>query len=383
MDYRSKDASEKFENQPIKDVLFGNQPNLLRLTFDERIDKQNPISVSTSKFAYVTLLSGIDNSFRYRGFLYNTIIMKRALEEYGSKEDFIVMIGFSHSEKNLTVFNNDLDLLSENNIIIYHLPRYVDDNQRLSFAEMALQKISPWSFTQYKRVQYFDGDVMPTRNMDCFFELNYNAFTTGAASPLNSGWYLAIPNNNDYEYMKTKALWRLSRDWNKQSGWEEEMPRGLYYRGGKKMCDLWDFNGADMDQGLFLHRFVLNRGRALLIDTESNRARLFKKGYLGNPSVDMKAKKALACCKGVVPTRCFAHFTGRSKPWMLDLNDLKDSHHKKHALTWAKRLDELNLTVNSKNLADHKFSSPLGFFNANFPKGGFKSKDKNKHENKL
>jgi hypothetical protein len=36
-----------------------------------------------SRFAYVTLLSGIDSSYRYRGFLYNVLIMRRALDELG------------------------------------------------------------------------------------------------------------------------------------------------------------------------------------------------------------------------------------------------------------------------------------------------------------
>jgi alpha-N-acetylglucosamine transferase len=52
---------------------------------------------------------------------------------------------------------------------------------------MALLKVTPWSFTQYDRVQFFDGDVMPYKNMDCFFKLNHNSFTVGAVSPLNSG----------------------------------------------------------------------------------------------------------------------------------------------------------------------------------------------------
>jgi hypothetical protein len=46
------------------------------------------------------------------------------------------------------------------------------------------------NFTQYEKIQFFDGDVMPLQNMDCFFDLSMNAFTVGTVSPLNSGWYL-------------------------------------------------------------------------------------------------------------------------------------------------------------------------------------------------
>ena len=245
----SQPATKLHPKPPTSDATVISSTSLIQSNIP--MSEESMKSLQKSPHAYVTLLSGIDSTFRYRGFLYNTMIMKEALQDLGSTADFIVMIGFGHEEKNLTIFDADLELLRQNNIIIYHLPRFVDDKQRLSFAEMALLKITPWSFIQYKRIQYFDGDVMPTKNMDCFFKLDYNSFTVGAASPLNSGWYLEIPNINDFNYMKTKAHWRLGKDWDKSLGWAEKMPDGLYYRGGQKLCDLWDFNGADMDQGMY------------------------------------------------------------------------------------------------------------------------------------
>ena len=190
-----------------------------------------------SRFAYVTLLSGIDSSFKYRGFLYNILIMKRALLQTGSVADLIVLIGIS--ETGITPFIADLELLQEAGIILHILPRFLDESHELEFAEMALQKITPWSFTQYDRIQFFDGDVMPLRSLDCFFNLDANAFTVGAVSPLNSGWYLAIPDQSAYEYMLEKSIWRLGRDWDKRNGWREVMPTGFMYRGGKVPCEQW------------------------------------------------------------------------------------------------------------------------------------------------
>jgi hypothetical protein len=46
---------------------------------------------------------------------------------------------------------------------------------------------------------------MPIRNMDCFFKLGQNTFTVGAVSPLNSGWYVAIPDKKAFEYMREKV----------------------------------------------------------------------------------------------------------------------------------------------------------------------------------
>ena len=190
-----------------------------------------------SKFAYVTLLSGIDSSYKYRGFLYNVLIMRKALVQSGSVADLIALIGLS--EKDISPFQSDLDLLRKAGVIIHILPRFLDEYHDLGFAEMALLKITPWSFTQYEKIQFFDGDIMPLQNMDCFFQLEFNSFTVGAVSPLNSGWYLAIPNITAYNYMKERSVWRLGRDWNKETGWREIMPGGLMYRGGKETCKEW------------------------------------------------------------------------------------------------------------------------------------------------
>ena len=210
---------------------------LNRLTSESHLSLMMKNQKHHSKFAYVTLLSGIDSSLKYRGFLYNVLIMKRALLQSGSVADLIALIGIS--ETDVTPFRADLELLQEAGIILHILPRFLDESHKLGFAEMALQKITPWSFTQYDRIQFLDGDVMPLRSLDCFFNLDANAFTVGAVSPLNSGWYLAIPDQSAYDYMLEKSIWRLGRDWDKINGWREIMPKGFMYRGGKVPCEQW------------------------------------------------------------------------------------------------------------------------------------------------
>lgn len=354
-------------------------------------------SFQNSNFAYVTLISGIDESMAYRGFLYNALIMKLALHKLGSKADFIAMIGYSSNVTDR--FETDIDLLRQHRIIIYTLPRLLTSQHGLSFAEMALLKITPYSFTQYSRVQFLDGDVMPTLNMDCFFQLDKNSFTVGAVSPLNSGWYLAIPDLETYEYMRRKAIWRLGRDWDIINGWVENdsqtnkflrssgnnpeesndnrgepMPNGLTYRGGKP-CKEWLFNGADMDQGLFTHTFIINQGNALLMDTELKRARVFIKGLKYEPDTTIPMEKALLCCNGLLPTSHFAHFTGKTKPWlMLNLSDIKSNGKNNNLMIWKDHLDSLKLDINCSTVYKLRLSPPLGYFNANFPKGGYKLK---------
>ena len=160
--------------------------------YSESSPKQN------AKNAYVSLIHGIDSSFRYRGFLYNALITCKALKELGSLADFIALVGYSSykEEENKHIFQEDINLLENAGIRIYYLPRIVRNpaKTKVSFAEMALLKVLPFSFITYDRIQFLDGDVMPTKNMDCFFKLNINSYNTGNASPVNSGWFLIIPN---------------------------------------------------------------------------------------------------------------------------------------------------------------------------------------------
>jgi hypothetical protein len=323
-----------------------------------------------SPYAYVTLISGLDKNFAYRGYLYNALIMKRALETLGSTADFIALIGYSDSDP--APYQSDIELLRSHSILIYTLPRLLDPKHKLGFAEMALLKITPYSFTQYKRIQFLDGDVMPTRNMDCFFDIDKNSFTVGAVSPLNSGWYLAVPDKQAYEYMKERAVWRLKRDWDEINGWGEKMPDKLYFRGGKP-CTKWLFNGADMDQGLFTHYFIINHGNAILVDTELRKARVFEQGLAHAADVEEPMSVALHSCNGLIPTAHFAHFTGRSKPWLNpDLPRVAATGKGSDALlAWSKHLDSLNLPLNSSTIVALNMKPSLGYFNANFPKGGF------------
>jgi hypothetical protein len=354
-----------------------------------------------SRYAYVTLLHGIDDTFSYRGFLYNCLIVKKALEDVNSKADFVVLVGFTYgTAPNSNRIVSDLRLLERAGIKLHYLPRLDDSHvqvphdrmssptnktggehrqKKVPFLEMALLKITPWSFTQYKRVQFFDGDVLPYQNMDCFFRLGINTFNTGNASPLNSGWYLAVPNATDFGALRSKALKRMhSKKWDEIKGWGTTIPPDkLYFRGGGKAVPKWSFNGASLDQGLFTDHFVLHEGRVQLIDTDNARepVRVYQRGFKYDV---VPIRTALDCCTGTslqsgndysgskkgkaqLPTDYFHHYTGRNKPWLQDLNRPKDASQR----LWAQYLDSLHLSVNSSNIHTQTLNSPLGYFYPN------------------
>lgn len=307
-----------------------------------------------SPFAYITLMHGIDDSLSYRGFLYNAILMKRALHRLGSTADFLVLVGFTHgAQPSSGAVAQDLDLLQRNGIQLVYLPR-LQDSKKVQFHEMALLKVLPWGFGRYQRVQFLDGDVLPHRNMDCLFNLSINTFNTGAASPLNSGWYLGIPNAADYLALRRLAVWRLSgRKWDDINGWGTPVPGTLKYRGLDRVVKKWEFNGASLDQGLCTHHFVLHEGRAQLLDSKVST--VYSANYTSH-TVDID--EALQVCGGTKPVDMFYHFTGRNKPWLQDLSKPKD----KALQYWATMLDEAQLNITSKEVSAQKMKSPLGYF---------------------
>jgi hypothetical protein len=312
-----------------------------------------------SPFAYVTLIHGIDNSYRYRGFLYSALIMRKALQSLQSKADFICMIGYSTTGDALDYksFVEDISLLEKAGIRLIYLPRLLPDKPKVNFAEMALLKILPWSFVDYDRIQYFDGDILPLKNMDCFFKLGVNTFNTGNASPLNSGWFLAVPNMTLFERMREKAIQRLTNPWNETSGWGKEMPSGIFFRGTQKEVTKWSFNGASLDQGLLFHTYVLNEGNVLMLDASA--ARRYGPRFT---STTLNVRKEVRCCNNRLPTESFAHFTGQKKPWLQNLKKTRDSA----LILWRDSLDSLQLPINSSNAAElASMRPPLGYFHPN------------------
>lgn len=319
----------------------------------------SPSATTNARYAYVTLIHGIDETFRYRGYLYNVMIMKTALHSYGSEADLVVLIGFSKGGYQ-SIYQEDLDRLTSIGIKIVYLPRLLDveEKEKVDFAEMALLKVTPFSFTQYEKIQFFDGDIMPTKNMDCYFELKQNTFNTGNASPLNSGWFLAIPNLEDYHALRAKAVKRLNEKWSTTSGWGEEIPSWIQFRNHGKHPTSWNFNGASLDQGLLTHYFVINHGRVMLLD---QRQATMYHGLGTSPVVFDSLRDPLKCCQGKLPVSVFAHFTGKSKPW---LNDIRESNRKDVKL-WGHFLDSLDLPVNSSNIHELALKPPLGYFAPN------------------
>jgi hypothetical protein len=161
--------------------------------------------------------------------------------------------------------------------------------------------------------------------------------------------------------MKRLAIHRLKHKWNETIGWGKMIPPKVYFRGGR-LVTKWAFNGASLDQGLLFHYYVLGTGNVTLIDIKF--AKRFSKDF---QSFEMSFSSLCDCCQLKIPMQIFAHFTGNKKPWLQDLNHMKNSPKKidSYYRLWAEYLDGLNLPVNSTNIQQLAFKPPLGYFYPN------------------
>ena len=135
------------------------------------------------------------------------------------------------------------------------------------------------------------------------------------------------------------------------------MPKDLKFRGprGKPVLK-WTFNGASLDQGLFTHSFVLNKGNIQLFDVKDTYIYSANYKYTKKP-----LQESLKCCGGQSPTNYFAHFTGASKPWLEKSIKSGDPDVR----LWLDELDKLKLPVNSENIHKGSLKPPLGFWHPN------------------
>lgn len=341
---------------PVSPISSLSVPEPKKTSFEYDIEASSPN-------AYVTLMHGIDESFRYRGFLYNVIVMKKLLiDKFKSSADFVLMIGFTFNEARAVAHPDiqaDLDMLISHGIKVLRLSRLVPgDGEKVGFAEMALLKITPWTLTQYRRLQYLDGDVMPSESLDSYFTMKIglfgsktaveelNSFSSGAASPVNSGWFLCSPSVEVYRDLRQLAVNRLTSSWDRAVGWgtpiDTYSPVLMRPWERHSVVKEWEFNGASLDQGLFLYYFVLLPqspgvwvipGRDAtpvaevptirhMLHIDVSTARLHSCKVSGSRALDYSSKTGSVAAMmrldyEMPPMAKFVHFTGQRKPWVM------------------------------------------------------------------
>ena len=253
----------------------------------------------TSPFAYVFLLGGLDPKYitPFRGYLYNIMIATNTLRSSGSQADIVLLIQPLYPNKNQTLslwwenlLQNDLGIKIQylDNTELQQNQQQ-EHHQQTSFFSVMLQKFKVLQMTQYQRILFLDGDIVPFCNLDYLFEASMKGIIqpqfvlAGSDAPAAGNFFLITPKIGDYELLLQQIVLPTiqrhqqqqhvssvsSLTWNGEIGWGYKIPYGdewerLSFGGSKFIRHYWpwqwhekgrhwNFHGGSADQGLLYH----------------------------------------------------------------------------------------------------------------------------------
>ncbi|KAL3915302.1 MAG: hypothetical protein SGILL_005719 [Bacillariaceae sp.] len=343
---------------------------------------------TNNKYAYAFLVSGCSEATpSYRGFLYNIVVATQRLRDMGStKADFVVFIQMSSSTKAQTLPADEERLLQDDmNIHIQYLPKMRSSVHECFYA-VVKEKFRILQLTQYKRVLFMDGDMMPLCNLDYMFELsdseNNDAFETRLKENVifaeqreaaNAGMFMLTPNTEDWELLQKEIRRKEEKSltleypyWDEVEGWGAVITPPDYWRpiNGSKLTR-WNYHAVFADQGLlyFWTKYVKKSVSVIIggqiehwIANENGDAsqpvkleRIDRDGPLDQYSCIVRTDENRV---RNAPYRDYVHFTGPQKPWEFDLaqnvtnkTPLPMNPEKTMGGVWINRINEWRATL--------------------------------------
>lgn len=218
----------------------------------------SPLLVSSSpsapRWAYVFLLADCDpRNPTYRGMLYNILAATFVLKVHQSRSDVVVLIQMTVTGSLLP----EETLLQQMKIQFRYLP---PPDHPLTFYELVMAKFHVLTMTEYSKIIFLDGDVLPLCNLDFLMELSTKGRLGDTVlhamyeDPVNAGLFLITPRADD-DSLAT---------WNENIGHRPPVDFRLW--DGKSQSG-WDFYCGDSDQGFLLYRalFLESRSVSLIV----------------------------------------------------------------------------------------------------------------------
>jgi hypothetical protein len=210
-------------------------------------------------------VAGVDAQHSgYRGILYNALVVALILRD--SEADFVLMVQMDHTSNSTKLLPIEEYWLKELNVIIKYLDPPEHGLQNFYTAQFEKFHILEW--TEYSRVIFMDGDVMPFCPMDYLFELSEsgvikeNLVLAWSIEPAHGGFFMLAPHENDFQTLedmitrREKEVLDTGIIFNLTTGWGHPIePRGWRSISGRVRTHnrLWDFHGDFVDQGLLYH----------------------------------------------------------------------------------------------------------------------------------
>jgi hypothetical protein len=334
----------KHDDDVATSILSNNNTSTSQSTQNKTTEEGDDGPPPTRKWAYAFLIGGCSSKRpEYRGFLYNVAVAAQRFKELGSKADVVVFIQMSVATKETSLPEEDVNLLTAMDVRIHYLPKFrkkVNEN----FYALVLEKFRILELTEYSRVLFLDGDILPLCSLDYLFELSEpehhdhdpddapvlkeNVVLSWKNEAANAGFFMLQPSRSDYLELQdiihkkeVNALALPYPHWDPVEGWGHRITPPDFWRSqGRVTGTNWTWHAVFADQGLLYHWTKYAKKSVSLIignDVENWTSRngttyLEKtmKGILNQyacaPSSSQKMKKK----RGLSPYRDFKHFTG-------------------------------------------------------------------------
>ncbi|CAJ1953978.1 unnamed protein product [Cylindrotheca closterium] len=293
------------------------------------------------KWAYAFVVGGCSkHKPEYRGFIWNIAVAAQVLQETGSQADVVALIQMSARTNETALPEDESKLLEALNVKIEYIPKFSSMVHEV-FYTLMLEKFRILQMTQYSRVIFMDGDVMPLCSLDYLFELSEpesgepllkdNIVISYSNQPAHGGFFMLHPQESDYEeiqkIIKTTEEKALSlppfEHWDEVEGWGHiiEPPDRWMSSMSKFTSTNWSWHGVHADQGLLYHwtKYV-KQSVSLIINYQvqnwgsENGTAVMEKAFINYRPSDPINIASCHTSKNA-PYTDFRHFTGRGKPW--------------------------------------------------------------------
>lgn len=303
---------------------------------------QGPVS-PVRKWAYAFLIGGCSESKQeYRGFLYNVVVAAQRLKTLGSKADVVLMVQMSTFTNETKLPETDLAILDSMGVRVHYLPKMAAPVHEV-FYGLVQEKFRILELTEYSRVLFLDGDIMPFCNLDYLFDLSEpgngtagmlkeNVVLSWKNEAANAGFFILKPDKEDFQRLinvirtkEEKALELPFPHWDEVEGWGHRIEPPDFWRSeGGTTGKNWTWHAVFADQGLlyFWTKYVKQSVSLIIGNEVENWGNRDGKAYLETTMVRDPLTK-YTCVppdspilqrggKGMrsSPYRDFIHFTG-------------------------------------------------------------------------
>lgn len=214
------------------------------------------------KWAYAYLIGGCSSTIpKYRAYIYNALVVAKRMRDFGSKADVVVMIQMWGQTDETALPDADVKMLEDAGVKVVYIPKLAPYMQDV-FYTLMLEKFRILTLTEYSRVLYMDGDVIPTCNLDYLFDLSEpdpaegkkallkeNMILGWRQEPASGGFFMFRPDMDDWAVMqqiirdREEEVLRMEYPWwNATIGWGHQITEpGMCYI--KYLCSLLIGNG--------------------------------------------------------------------------------------------------------------------------------------------